>query len=182
MSAGRRQDPARAAGITQMVQMCDTQPQTKSFLAAALHISATALSHWLYAAQKGNRVYYRAGLGWMTPRLGKELGTLPATPTPAPANVPLRPQWDSRAPVTHHRNGVLHTVYPARRGPFEADPAVRGRGAISADWMARRQGVSVPSRVPGLTGGPAAEQPINSAHLGGIESLTPASTMQTEAA
>lgn len=182
MSEGRRPDPARAAGITQMVQMCDTQPQTKSFLAEALHISVTALNHWLYAAQKSNRIYYRAGLGWMTPRLGKELGTLPATPTTETANVPLRPQWDSTAPVTYHRDGVMHTVCPARRGPFEADPAVRGRGAISADWMARRQGVAVPSRVPGLTGGPAAEQPINSAHLVGIESLKPIATMRTEAA
>jgi hypothetical protein len=48
--------------------------------------------------------------------------------------------------------------------------------------MARRQGVAVPSRVPGLTGGPAAELPVNRAHLLGLESLQPITTTHTEAA
>jgi hypothetical protein len=181
MKAGRKPDEDRAASIARMVDMCDTQPCSKADLMAAFDVPGSAINHWTYAASKDNSITYsRAVMGWITPRLGRELGVL--GPPQDSTNVPLRPQWDTKAPVVEHRNGVVYTICPPPRGPYDADPSTRGFGAISGDWMARRQGVAVPSRVPGLTGGPAAEPPVNRAHLLGLESLQPITTTHTEAA
>lgn len=40
------------------------------------------------------------------------------------------------------------TRAPAPKGRFE-DPAKAGKGAITEDWMARRQGVEIPTRLKG---------------------------------
>ncbi|MCE2658325.1 MAG: hypothetical protein LW854_08755 [Rubrivivax sp.] len=178
---GRPQDPERAASIARMVDMCDTAPCTKSQLMHAFDAPEWMINHWTYAASKDNRITFsRAVNGWITPRLGKELGVCGQQQDTA--RVPLRPVWDTTTPVVEHKDGVIYTTCPAPRHPYHADPSVCGRGAISGDWMARRQGVAVPSRVPGLTGGPAAELPVNRAHLLGLESLQPITTTHTEAA
>lgn len=171
MKAGRKPDEARTASIARMVDMCDTQPCSKADLIAAFDVPGWAINHWTYAAAKDNRITFsRAVNGWITPRLGRELGVL-GKPQDL-ASVPLRPQWDTQTPAVEHRDGVLYTICRRGRGPFDADPSIGGSGAISQDWMARRQGVPVPSRVPALTGGPAAETPLNRAHIVGLTANT----------
>lgn len=75
-------------------------------------------------------------------RAAQRVAPKPASPAVrAPAQV-----WANEEPI--YRDGIKVTVVPAPRGRYEAD-IKPGQGAISADYVARRQGQFVPSRLVG---------------------------------
>lgn len=160
---GKPDNPATRALMANMVAACMLRAHPKASLAALLGVSQPTLTGWLEKAHANGLLVYSKqaeARGYMTPSLWAR--TFPGLPLPdgtvialPSANTPARTTWTPGTCTVSIAGNVRITRQAAPRGRFEPDARVAGRGVISSDYVARRFGQQMPSRLPALTGGTA---------------------------
>ncbi len=141
-----------------IIQLCDKKPMRKCELVKELGIGekiAANYIEWLAARIKIIRYGMGANARWMSVRLFQILH--PTLPVPVVKEKDATPvvflgasfgaDWSPKQEAVQQSAGVKITVYSGPRDRFAPD-IKPGHGAISGDWMLRRQGVQLETRVP----------------------------------
>jgi hypothetical protein len=139
-----------------IVQLCDQAPRRRSELKELTGLNEKKLANYIELLSHRIRIV-RFGMGanarWMSVRLFQVLHPNRPVPTmkaehagPVVLGVSFGADWTPSQKV-EYRDGYKITVWSGPRDRFAPD-IKPGQGAISEDWMMRRQGVAVETRVP----------------------------------
>lgn len=143
------------AAREQILQLCDTKPMRRSELREITGLGEKKMANYLgFLSDRIKLVHFGMGANsrWMTVRLFQKLHPNRPVPTlreehatPVVRGVSFAADWKPEVTV-ETTGGVEIKRYsgPPDRWASDIKP---GHGAISGDWMLRRQGVQIETRV-----------------------------------